>query len=110
VVPVSEDHNVFFSFVHAAVVGDADEAKDKGREAIREFPDGKLAAVTRKGEPKSSQPTPLYLRPYVAAGTIWVGDPRGVVGHLSGHVEIAGIDYLIAYWLGRYHGFIGPDE
>ena len=107
---VSEDHNVFFSFVHAAVVGDADQAKDKGREAIREFPDGKLAAVTRKSEPKSGQPTPLYLRPYVAAGTIWVGDPKGVVGHLAGHVEIAGIDYLIAYWLGRYHGFIGPDE
>jgi hypothetical protein len=107
---VSEDHNVFFSFVHAAVVGDADDAKAKGREAIREFPDSKLAVATRKSESKSGQPTPLNLRPYVSAGTFWVGDPREVVGHLVGHVEIAGIDYLIAYWLGRYHGFIGPDE
>jgi len=107
---VSEDHNVFFSFIHAAVVGDADEAKTKGHDAIREFPDSKLAVATRKSEPKSGQPTPLNLRPYVSAGTLWVGDPREVVGHLVGEVEIAGIDYLIAYWLGRYHGFIGPDE
>jgi hypothetical protein len=107
---VSEDHNVFFSFVHAAVVGDVDEAKEKGREAIREFPDSKLAVATRKSESKSGQMTPLYQRPYVSAGTLWVGDPRETVGHLVGNVEIAGIDYLIAYWLGRYHGFIGPDE
>jgi hypothetical protein len=107
---VSEDHNVFFSFVHAAVVGDVDEAKEKGVQALREFPDRKLAVATRKSEPKSGQPTPLNLRPYVSAGTLWVGDPTEVVGHLVGDVEIAGIDYLVAYWLGRYYGFIGPDE
>jgi hypothetical protein len=27
-----------------------------------------------------------------------------------GNVEFAGIDYLIAYWMGRYHGFIQPEE
>jgi hypothetical protein len=107
---VSEDHNAFFSFVHAAVVGNADEGEAEGHEAILEFPDSKLAVVTRKSASKSGPTTRLSLRPYVAAGTLWVGDPRGVVGHLVGDVEIAGIDYLIAYWLGRYHGFIGPDE
>jgi hypothetical protein len=107
---VSEDHNVFFSFVHAAVVGDPDEAKENGRKALLEFPDSKLAVVTRKNEPKSGPITSLNLRPYVSAGTLWVGDPRGVVGHLVGDMEIAGIDYLIAYWLGRYHDFIGEDE
>jgi hypothetical protein len=27
-----------------------------------------------------------------------------------GNVEFAVIDYLIAYWMGRYHGFILPEE
>jgi hypothetical protein len=107
---VSEDHNVFFNFVHAAVVGDAEEAKKNGREAILEFPDKKLAVATRESKSKSDQITPLYQRPYVSAGTLWVGDPREIVGHLVGDVDIAGIDYLIAYWLGRYHGFIGENE
>jgi hypothetical protein len=107
---VKEDHNAFFSFVHAAVAGDADEGKTKGREAIREFPDSKVIAVTRKSEPSSAEPSPLYLRPLGASATLWVSDPRELAGHLIGNVETAGIDYLIAYWLGRYHGFIGPDE
>jgi hypothetical protein len=109
---VRRDHNAFFSFVHAAVVGEADEGKAEGREAILEFPDSKVVLVltTRKPKPKSRRAAPLYQRPRSAS--LWVNDPRRRAGHLEdmGNVEFAGIDYLIAYWLGRYHGFIGPDE
>jgi len=107
---VREDHNSFFSFVHAAVVGDAEEGKVRGREAILEFPDRKLFWVTRKSEPTSAEAAvPLYLRPRTAS--LWVSDPT-IAAHLEtvGHGGYAGIDYLIAYWLGRYHGFIGSDE
>lgn len=105
---VNEDHNAFFSFVHAAVVGDGDEGKGEGRKAISEFPDSKVLWVTSKGEPRSTQPTLLYLRPHSAS--LWVSDPYELAGYLIGDVGFAGIDYLIAYWLGRYHGFIGVDE
>lgn len=109
---VSEDHNAFFSFVHAAVVGDGEEGKTRGREGICEFPDSKvvLVLVTRTPEPNLTGAAPLYERPRTAS--LWVTDPRRVAGQLidMGNVEFAGIDYLIAYWMGRYHGFILPEE
>jgi hypothetical protein len=110
---VSEDHNAFFSFIHAAVVTDGGEGREKGREAILEFPDSKavLVLTTRTPEPKLTGAAPLYERPR-RSSFFWVSDPRRLAGELvdMGDAEIAGIDYLIAYWLGRYHGFIEPDE
>lgn len=110
---VSEDHNAFFSFIHASVVADGDEGKERGREAILEFPEDKVALVltTRTAEQKLTQTTALYKRPRTSS-FFWVSDPRRVAGELvdMGNAELAGIDYLIAYWLGRYHGFILPDE
>ncbi len=110
---VSEDHNAFFSFIHAALVTDGEEGRERGHEAILEFPDSKVVLVltTRTPEPKLTQVAPLYERPRTSS-FFWVSDPRRLGGELKnmGNVELAGIDYLIAYWLGRYHGFIGPDE
>jgi len=109
---VKEDHNAFFSFAHAAVVEEADEGKAKGRDAIFEFPDSKVVLVLtiRKPGGKSTGPVPLHMRPHTAS--LWVSDPTRLAGHLEdmGNAEFTGIDYLIAYWMGRYHGFIGPDE
>ena len=109
---VSEDHNAFFSFVHAATVGDGEEGKTRGREGISEFPDSKvvLVLVTRTPEPNLTGVAPLYERPRTAS--LWVDDPRRLAGQLidMGNVEFTGIDYLIAYWMGRYHGFIRPEE
>jgi len=109
---VKEDHNAFFSFAHAAIVEEGDEGKAKGRDAIFEFPDSKdvLVLTTRQPEPGSKPAVPLYQRPRNA--NLWVSDPTKLAGHLEdmGYVEFTGIDYLIAYWMGRYHGFVGPDE
>ena len=110
---VSEDHNAFFSFIHAAVVTDGEEGRERGRKAILEFPDSKVVLVltTRTPEPKLTGAAPLYQRPR-RSSFFWVSDPRGLGGELidMGESEIAGIDYLIAYWLGRYQGFIEPEE
>jgi hypothetical protein len=128
-----EDRNAFFAFVHAAVVGDPPGepvpglgAAQKGRQALREFPDRKRGYpvdLTREGfefsrallkssdgMPRSRKPLPLYLRPRGAS--LWVSDPRQLAGKLAsrGDVEYAGIDYLIAYWMGRYHGLLDGDE
>jgi hypothetical protein len=43
---------------------------------------------------------------------MWVSDPYRLVNDLNdrGENEYAGIDYLQAYWLGRYYGFVGAKD
>jgi hypothetical protein len=134
---VREDRNAFFAFVHAAGVGDlpeelaAGQAPDRdgrarGREALFEFPDDKVAwpvdltrpgfhfprafLNTRKCEPRTTRGVPLYLRP--RSSSFWASDPFRLTGDLGrhGNEESAGADYLLAYWIGRYNGFIEADE
>ena len=134
---VSEDQNAFFSFVHAATVGteldelgDGEKPEDEGRQlgkkSLAKFPDRKVAwpvDLTRerfdfpraflKGKsclPRSTRPIPLYLR--YRGSSMWVSDPYALVGRLTrkGDREYAGIDYLVAYWIGRFHGFVSADE
>ena len=122
---VAGEQNAFFALVHAAASGDAG-AQAEGVAALRDFPDRKQdwpVDLTRngfafersawrssKGEPRARDPLPLYLRP--AGSNLWVSDPRLMVGSLAdrGESEYAGIDYLLAYWLARERGFVGPDE
>ena len=122
---VAGEHNAFFAFVHASASGDP-AARAEGLAALREFPDRKLdlaVDLTRegfdipqrwwkssKGEPRAKQPLPLYLRP--SGSNLWVSDPHAMVGALRprGMTEYAGIDYLLAYWLGRERGFVGAEE
>jgi len=122
---VQGEHNAFFAFVHATATGDAGAAAE-GLAALREFPDRKLdlaVDLTRngfdipqswwkssKGEPRAKEPLPLYLRP--SGSNLWVSDPNAMVGSLKqpSQIEYAGIDYLLAYWLGRARGFVGAEE
>lgn len=134
---VRNDRNAFFAFVQAAVVGNSgnelqpgqspsDEGREKGRESLAEFPDRKIGwpvDLTREGfdfqrscfrrsdcTPRTTRAVPLSLRP--RGSSLWVSDPYRLVGRLRdrGETEFSGIDYLIAYWIGRYHGFVGADE
>ena len=130
---VGGDRNAFFAFVQAAVAGDpsvdAEEigrARDEGRRALFEFPEEKWAwsvDLTRDGfdfprsfwrdshgQPRSKVAVPPYLRP--GASSLWASDPFLLVGRLGseGEIEFAGIDYLIAYWIGRHHGFVAAGE
>ena len=134
---VGEDRNAFFAFIHAAVVGDdsgdADAKQDasvgagvKGRLALLEYPENKVewpVDLTRPGfeferaffnsrkcVPRSTKSVPLYLR--VRSSSFWASDPFRLVGRLGrkGEVVTAGIDYLVAYWMGRYHGLIEPND
>jgi hypothetical protein len=134
---VRDDRNSFFAFVQASQVGSCesdgepepgpqDLAARKGREWLFEFPDRKVAwpvDLTREGfdfpraflhtsdgEPRSKQAVPLYLRPL--GSSLWNDDPRLLVGRLESHgdIEFAGIDYLVAYWMGRYEGFVAAED
>jgi hypothetical protein len=122
---VAGERNAFFAFVHAAASGDS-AARDEASAALREFPDRKLGLpvdLTRthpdlpqrlwksgKGEPRAERPLPLYLRP--SGSNLWVSDPHQMAGSLKDRaaIEYAGIDYLLAYWLGRERGFVAPEE
>jgi hypothetical protein len=134
---LGDEHNAFFAFVQAAVVGDgtatvaaardpAEDPIEAGRASLGEFPDEKVAfpvdltrpgfdyprafLETGKGEPRSTRAVPLYLRP--SGSNLWVSDPYRLVGglHYHGDPEYAGVDYLLAYWIARYHGFVGPQD
>lgn len=134
---VGDEYNAFFSFVHGGLVGErlrdldpgaqpADIGREKGREALLQYPDDKRVwpiDLTRKGfnfpraffrgkrnHPRSSIAIPLYLR--VRSSCFWASDPYRMVGRLAakGETECSGQDYLLAYWMGRYHGFVEEDE
>jgi hypothetical protein len=131
---VCRDRNAFFAFVHASQAarsgGDEPDGlppgREEGRESLREFPEDKLEwpvdltregflfersfLNTRKGDPRAVEGVPLYLRS--RSSSFWASDPFRLVGNLArtGDHETAGGDYLLAYWMGRYHCFIGADE
>jgi len=131
---VKDEKNAFFAFVHAGAVesgeggdpGSAAEAARAGRAALREFPDEKVELpvdLTRHGFnypraflnnrkclPRTTRALPLYLRP--RSSSMWASDPYRLAGSIAlrRKMENAGMDYLLAYWMGRYHGFITPDE
>jgi hypothetical protein len=133
---VRGEHNAFFAFVHAmrgvktgdgpGRSGEVMEAAAEGREALFEFPDDKIEwpvdltregfdvprswLNTNKGFPRSRVAIPLHLRPRTSS--FWGGNPYQMAGCLSpgGRVESAGVDFLLAYWMGRYHGFLKPGD
>jgi hypothetical protein len=134
---VGEDRNALFAFIHAAVGVDPRDASDaadgvraearaRGRASLFEFPDEKIAwpvDLTRDGfdfpqrflkgkhgRPRAKSAVPPYLR--VRSSSLWASDPFRLVGRFEqrGDIEYVGIDYLVAYWMGRHHGFIAPEE
>lgn len=132
---VGEEHNAFFALVHATACerspASGDRAERPGvaklaREALREFPEDKVewpVDLTRAGfdfprsilstkncEPLSTQAVPLYLR--VRSSSMWVSNPYRLAGDFGrrGKHETAGGDYLVAYWMARYHGVIAEED
>jgi hypothetical protein len=122
---VKRDRNAFFAFVHASRSRGGD-GRAQGLQALREFPEDKVEYPvdltrpgfdfpraflnTRKCLPRTTEGVPLYLRP--RSSSFWASDPFRLVGNLKQHGdrESAGADYLVAYWMGRYHGFVGAEE
>lgn len=54
---------------------------------------------------KAKYPVPLNLRGMSAF--IWKSSPYIIYAPEEPGIEYSGADYLLAYWLGRYHGYIG---
>lgn len=123
---VRTDRNAFFSFVHALRLAEDREGVRAGRISLYEFPENKIEwpvdltregfeferhwLNTRKCVPRATTGVPVYLRP--RSSSTWASDPFRLVGNLTHHGthETAGGDYLVAYWLGRWKGFVRAEE
>ena len=55
-----------------------------------------------------SLPVPIERRP--CTDFVWQRSPFLLFGGGTGRIEGAGIDYLLPYWMARYHGVLGPIE
>ncbi|MEK6543948.1 MAG: hypothetical protein AABZ44_05880, partial [Elusimicrobiota bacterium] len=55
----------------------------------------------------STQPLPVWRRP--STDIVWQRSPNTLKG---GNTEkhYSGVDFLVAYWMGRYFGFLSPEE
>ena len=60
--------------------------------------------------PRSREPVPLYMRS--RSSNFWGSDPYRMVANIQsiGNLDTASSDYLLAYWMGRYHGFVTADQ
>ncbi|MFQ6111354.1 MAG: hypothetical protein ACE5LX_04895, partial [Nitrospinota bacterium] len=118
---VREDGNALFNFIYLATFrGRADpEAKGAALRSLREMPlerrnceiinsrrkDVKLSLCAYRGRPQLRRALPIYKRPLSAFE--WKSNPyRSDGGDSHGRGQSPPVDYLLAYWMGRYHGFI----
>jgi hypothetical protein len=62
----------------------------------------------RFGRKQACQPVPMNHRP--ADVFEWKENPYRLDGGGEGSLEFSGVDYLLPYWMGRYHGFILEDS
>lgn len=58
----------------------------------------------RFGRKQACEPVPIDRRP--SDDFEWKENPYRLDGGGEGNLEFSGVDYLLPYWMGRYHGFI----
>src|SRR5262249_28852616 len=112
--------NPFFAFVYQALTPSA-PTDERCLQTLRHFPLEKRDIAVhnrtrpgvclswvrdRHGRLQACDPVPIEDRsPSTFA---WKDNPYGLDGGGDGTRLYTGTDYLLAYWLGRYHGFLEP--
>jgi len=119
--------NTFFTFVYAVLTGISPDdepllgdAVDRAVCKLKEFPAEKYerfipagqqesVCTSRLGEPIAAEPIPLSE--YYFDNYLWRLDFFEIqIERPENRRQVySPEDYLMAYWLGRYHGLIGPD-
>ena len=121
---VRNEANPLFTFIDAALTSEAPPRPDRLAQALETlffFPSvkrnipmtyGRRADVCRSfwndrsGHPQACTPVPIQYR---SIDTFeWKANPYRLEGGGDGKTLFAGVDYLLPYWLGRYHQFIHP--
>jgi len=120
--------NTWYTFAYAALTGDGpdddpvlSDAVDRAVCILREFPAEKIdrpipagtqqeVCRTRLDEPAAAEPIPLAE--YHFDNYLWRLDFFEIQEERAGNPRTiySPEDYLMAYWLGRYHDLLGPDQ
>ncbi len=124
---IDRQGNAWFDFMWAATKalgpessGPAHDAVESAICSLRQFPARKTRpnidhseryerhCAARLGDDATLDPIPVADR--CPSGFLWWRSPYGIGGCSESEtlIEMPG-DYLLAYWMGRYYGFIGPD-
>ena len=119
---VGSHDNVYFAFLNAGSRGGfASEAAAAAsqlaqfqpgprvvvpRDHVAEYPHD--AACTSDGKPMAS--TAVSVGDRVVADFLWQRNPWKLWDAGNPVEVMAGVDYLAAYWAGRYHGFVMDDR
>jgi hypothetical protein len=106
--------NSFFSFVYASYFPLEEEARQRAVQTLKEFecPKPQRSVINSRDPaiPKSGrwslQPLPVWKRPNT--DIVWQRDPYELDA-IAGHRN-TGVDFLLAYWMGRHLGAISPEE
>ncbi len=127
--PLSEQNNSFFDFIYAADKalgpgsdGPATAAVENGICMLRQFPAHKIqkdlscpasqcveVCQDRFGDPMTDYPRPIAQR--CLKRFVWWASPYGTQGcNAEPRVVYSPADYLLAYWMGRYYGFIATES
>jgi len=125
---MDEIGNAMFTFIYAALTGDSPDDDPRLAAAVNDavctlknFPPIKFdrfipkgtqeeACRTRLDEPAAAERIPLSE--YHFDNYLWRLDPYEIQEEdrpENRRMVFSPEDFLIAYWLGRYHGLIGPD-
>lgn len=121
---VGPEGNAFWTFIFLACGGRDELALEEARLQLRLFPATKRRYEVdhrgrqdieraffkgRGGVPRARYPLPINLR--ARSSFDWKDSPYALYSAMGsdGHVEYAPVDYLVAYWMGRYYGFIGAE-
>ncbi len=120
---VRRERNPFFTFVYHALAPKSEwdaEALADAMDSLERFPtmesrydpealaSGCIAhRLDRLRRRQACAPLPMDERPQVAVE--WNQNPARLEPGTRDRGAYSGFDYLVAYWLGRVHGFVGSD-
>ena len=97
---VKGQKRALFDIVRSVTTND----KALGESALRQLFLMPAEKIDVRGRQRATAPVDLSLRP--PAWFEWVDSPyESIVG-----AEYSGVDYLVAYWMARYHGLAGGGE
>jgi hypothetical protein len=128
--PLADQHNAFFDFIFASQkalgpgsTGPAQDAVSDGVCQLRQFPatKHKLAVTCPPDKCVLADCTDRFDDPILGyartvaerctTGFVWWGSPYDVGDCTEDQRMIEPpTDYLLAYWMGRYYGFIGDND
>lgn len=109
--------NAFFDMIETAIQGNDDGRDARVRRLMDEYLDRPRRDFWTDHRPyypschgeenRACEIVPLTQR--VPTDFIWQRSPFQLWGGLYGTIESAGIDYILPYWMARFHGVIAPD-